>query len=65
MNRLTEADSLETFPEFCPARICLYIGSRKKEREKKKIKGKRNMVKDQDPGQSKREAIPTSGSERK
>lgn len=64
MNRLTEADSLETFPEFCPARICLYIGSRKKERGKK-IKGKSNMVKDQDPGQSKREAIPTSGSERK
>lgn len=52
MNRLTEADSLETFPEFCPARICLYIGSRKKERKGKKIKGKRNMVKDQDPGQS-------------
>lgn len=62
MNRLTEADNLEIFPEFCPARICLYIGSRKKERGKK-IKGKRNMVKNQ--GQIKREAIPTSGSERK
>lgn len=30
MNRLTEADNLETFPEFCPARVCLYMGSRKK-----------------------------------
>lgn len=38
MNRLTEADNLETFPEFCPTRICLYMGSRKIERQKNKNK---------------------------
>jgi len=62
VNRLTEADNLETFPEFCPARICLYMGSRKKWWRRKK---ERNMVEKR--GKSKREVIPALGciSERK
>lgn len=62
MNRLTEADNLGPFPEFCPARVCLYMGSRKKGQERKK---ERNVVRKR--RQSKREVIAALGciSERK
>lgn len=39
MNKLTEADNLETFPDFCPARVCLYMEKQKERMREERGKG--------------------------